>query len=30
MAAINTILELQDNQIDGLVQLLLPLDAQLD
>lgn len=30
MAAINTILELQDNQIDDLVQLLLPLDAQLD
>ena len=30
MAAINTILELQNNQIDGLVQLLLPLDNQLD
>lgn len=30
MAAISTILELQDNQIDSLVQLLLPLDAQLD
>ena len=30
MAAINTILELQNNQVDGLVQLLLPLDNQLD
>ena len=30
MAAINTILELQNNQVDCLVQLLLPLDNQLD
>lgn len=30
MAAINTILELHDSQIDPLVKLLLPLDAQLD